>query len=595
MLVHPFAFPAWLESAHHDGSASYVSNPYPAFGETVTLRLRTGSDAPVRRVFIRTCPDGEQFFQAMQPLEATPPVQWWQGELSATMPAVNYRFVIEAEDGVWWLTAAGVSLAEPRDDTDFCLLADYAPVPWLKDAVFYQVYPDRFANGDPGNDPQPQDFTYLGHPARTLPWGAPLPDETSRTTTFYGGDLPGITAHLDYIEDLGVNALYLNPVFAAYSSHRYDAITFEHVDPHLGGDDALIALREALSARGMRYLLDITPNHCGLAHPWFQAAQADPHVPEAEFFHFTDHPAEYASWLGFKALPKFNYASEALRRRIYAGEDAIFRRWLRPPFAADGWRVDVANMTGRLERLQVGGEVARGIRAAVKAARPDAYLMGENFHDATPQLQGDQWDGVMNYMGFAIPLWHWLRGYQQGAIHFHDEITSPAPYPTATLAATWLDRLGAVPWAVALQQFNLLGSHDTHRIRSLVGENDALHRLAVVLLMTFPGVPCVLYGDEIGLVDVPVWRGIDCMTWDDARWDHALRAFYKDLIVLRRRSDVLQCGGFQLLAVEPDTLAYQREGAAGRVIVVAQRSASGRAAGPLPVAHGGVPDRTRFV
>ncbi len=137
--------------------------------------------------------------------------------------------------------------------------------------------------------------------------------------------------------------------------------------------------------------------------------------------------------------------------------------------------------------------------------------MGENFFDASAQLQGDQWDAVMNYTGLATPLWHWLRGYHQGAMHFDDAVTSPVPYSTAALDETWRLRRAAIPWVIALQQYNLLGSHDTHRIRSVVGGNDALHRLAVVVQLTFPGVPALYYGDEIGMVDAPHLRATGCM------------------------------------------------------------------------------------
>ena len=236
---------------------------------------------------------------------------------------------------------------------------------------------------------------------------------------FYGGDLPGITGKLDYLAGtssssgpgLGVNALYLNPVFTAYSNHRYDVADYDNVDPHLGGNAALAELRRGLTDRGMRYMLDIVPNHCGFMHPWFRAAQADPAAATAEFFTFRHHPDDYECWLGVRSLPKLNYRSPRLREAIYAGPDAVFRRWLRPPYAADGWRVDVANMLGRHGVDQLGAEVARGIRQAVKAENPDAYLLGENFFDATAQLQGDGWDASMNYAGFTMPLWYWLRGF----------------------------------------------------------------------------------------------------------------------------------------------------------------------------------------
>lgn len=589
--------PTWLQTVHHDGSEKYVSELYPRFGDRVRLRLRVSENAPVRSVLLRTTPDGEQAFTQMTPAEHTAPARWWEVELAITQPVVDYRFLLQADDGLWTYSAAGPSDYDQLDANNFRILADYDSPAWLQDAVFYQIFPDSFANGDPGNDPQPDDYVYRGKRPKTFPWGSPIPVTRGEgfSLNFYGGDLKGVLDHLDHLERLGVTAIYLNPVFTAYSNHRYDPIDYTHVDPRLGGDEALIALREALTARNMRYILDITPNHCGVEHPWLKAAQADPNASEAEYFTFTQHPDDYLSWLGHKTLPKLNYNSTALRRRIYEDDNAIFRRWLRPPFDADGWRVDVGNMMARQGRSQLNGEIARGIRRAVKDTRPDAYLMAENFFDATAQLQGNQWDAVMNYMGMSSPLAYWLSTFAQEAIGFKGKITSPVPYPTTALEATWRYRRAAIPWAIALQQYNLLGSHDTARIRSTVEHNDALHRLAVVVQMTFPGVPGVYYGDEIGLVNDPAIRGRAAMIWDEERWNRDLFEFHRDLIALRRQSVTLQRGGFQMLATDPDTFAYQRESFAGRVIVVAHRGETPRPAGSLTVAHGGIADGARFV
>ncbi len=587
--------PPWLLTLHHDGSEKYVSNLHPRLDETLKLRLRAGEHAPIQRILVRIFPDGEQFFTPMHKAECVASVQWWEADLHINEPHVHYRFLIEAEDGIWWYTAAGVVTHEPLDVTDFRILANYHTPAWLMESVFYQIFPDTFANGDPTNDPQPHDYEFRGKRPHTFAWGQHPQEVPSSQLVFYGGDLQGITRHLDYLEQLGVNALYLNPIFTAYTNHKYDVVDYFNVDPHLGGNDALVELRQALDERQMRYLLDIVPNHCGYYSHWFQAARQNPQAPESEFFSFKKHPDDYASWLGVWSLPKLNYRSAELRRRIYENEDAVFRHWLKPPYAADGWRVDVANMLGRQGETQIGVEVMRGIRNSVKSTRPDAYLMGENFFDASPQLQGDQFDGVMNYMGMSIPLLHWLKGYQQGAWGLELPITSPIKWSTEAMEETWRYRRAAIPFVIALQQYNLLDSHDTQRIRSLLHGNDALHKLAVVILMTFPGVPCIYYGDEIGMEDIPHFRSRACMEWDESRWNRDLLDFHRKLIALRRSSKILQTGGFQVLAAEEDTIVYQREGHEGRILVVAHRSETPRPASYVPVAHGGIPDGTRFV
>jgi alpha-glucosidase len=595
MISGSHSFPAWLSTVHHDGSPRYVSNLYPRLGETVRVRLRVGAAAPVRRVFLRTSPDGEQAFTPAMPGPAQPPARWWKADLPVREPAVHYRFVLEADDGVWFYSAGGPAAHDPLDASDFRLLADAAPPAWLRSAVFYQVFPDRFANGDPSRDPRPDEYAYRGHRPRTYAWETLPPEDQIFPLVFYGGDLRGIREHLDYLKNLGVSALYLNPVFTSFSNHKYDVADYEHVDAHLGGDEELVRLRRALAERGMRYLLDVVPNHIGSSHPWFQAAQADASALEAGFFTFARHPDQYATWLGVQSLPKLNYRSEELRRRMVTGPDSVLRRWLRPPFSADGWRVDVANMLARQGEVQLGTEIARAIRQAVKETRPDAYLLGEHFFDAAAQLQGDQWDGAMNYAGFTFPLWHWLRGYKQDAHGMKDVIASPVPWPTAALESAWRSRMAALPWAIALQQYNQLGSHDVPRIRTVVGGSDALHRLAAVVQLTYPGIPGLYYGDEIGMKDVPRLGQRGCMIWDEGRWDVALLAFYRELITLRRASPLMQEGGFQMLAVEPDTFAYQREGTEGRLLVVAHRAERPRPAGPIEVAHGGFPDGLELV
>lgn len=588
-----FHIPAWLASLHHDGSPDFVSNTYPALGQSVQIRLQAAAGAPIQRACLRIFPDGEQAFIEMKRQAAPAHLQYWAAELPIREPLTNYRFLLQTADGLWWYTAAGATDYNPLDAADFKILAGYNPPAWVLESVFYQIFPDRFANGDPSTDPQPDEYEYRGHRPYTLPWGIQPDPNQHHGVIFYGGDLPGITQHLDYLADLGVNALYLTPVFTALSNHKYDVMDYEHVDPHFGGDTALVELRQELDRRGMRYILDIVPNHCGWMHPWFQRARLDEHAPEADFFTFRRRPDEYEAWLGVWSLPKLNYRSAELRRRMYAGSEAVFRRWLRPPFRADGWRVDVANMLGRQGEIQMAEEVAHGIRAAVKETNPQAYLIGENFFDATRQLQGDEFDGVMNYSGFSTPLLHWLHRSEIQGLGMSEPVGGP-PLSSSALAAAWQSRLAAIPWAVALQQYNLLGSHDTPRARSVLGGNDALHRLAVTVLLTFPGVPGLYYGDEIGLLDQTGLRSRACMEWDPTRWNHELREFFKELIRLRRTSPALQRGGFQVVAVEADLIAFQRSLGGERWLVTAWRGAQPRPAGPLDVTPSGLAEGTRL-
>lgn len=593
-------YPAYARSIHHDGSGRYVQGSSKdgtlRLGDEVTIRLRAARDAPIERVFLRICPDGEQQFIEMQPALEGPACRWWQARSKVTMPLVNYRFLIFTKEGVWWYNSTGLHRHTPTDAEDFRLLADYPAPVWVRESVFYQIFPDRFANGDPRNDVRDGEFNYLDVPARKRRWGEPpTPSGPEALVEFYGGDLAGIEQHLDYLTDLGVDALYLNPIFTAPSNHRYDVTDYNNVDPHLGGNAALTSLRRATTERGLRLILDIVPNHCGINHPWFQAALAEPHAPTAEYFTFYRHPHHYACWMGVRSLPKLNYRSAALREAIYAGPDAVFRRWLRPPYSIDGWRIDVANMLARQGADQLGLEVARAIRRAVKEEKPTAYLVGENFFDASAQLQGDCWDAVMNYAGFTMPLWYWLSHFELRQHGQPARLSSGLPLSTEALVETWQAYRAAIPWVIARQQFNLLGSHDTPRILAIVGGDRARNRLAVGLLMTYVGVPCVYYGDEVGLGNGQDTTARGCMAWDRSLWDEELRACYQEFIKLRRTSPALIDGGFQVLLIEGDTLAYLRDTEEEQLIIVGHRGPGIRPADPLPVAHGAIPDGADFI
>lgn len=579
----------WLHSVHHDGSSCYVdANGAVSLGSTIRLRVRTGLDAPVESIFLRTNPDGEQHMAPLRLIAKDAAACWWEGEMQVRMLKNNYRFFLLTGEGNWWLTAAGMLRYTPTDSTDFRILAQYHAPTWVHDTVFYQIFPDRFADGDPSNNVRNGEYACYGKPVIARPWGE-LPRSPWKTgeVEFFGGDLQGIIQHLDYLQEFGINALYLTPIFTSPSNHKYDTVDYKHVDPHFGGDEALIALRRALDERGMRLMLDLVPNHCSSQHPWFLAAQADAAAPSAEFFTFHQRPDDYETWNGVRSLPKLNYRSLRLREEMYASEDSVARHWLKPPFRIDGWRVDVANVLARQGESQLEHKVGRGLRQAIKSIAPQAYLIGENFFDASPQLQGDELDAVMNYRGFSVPLQQWLVGYD-ASLAWRPGMQEPAMLPTEALAEQWQAFIAAIPWQIAAQQFNLLGSHDTRRIQTVVGEDETLARIAAALLFTFPGTPSVYYGDEVGMVggNDPDCRR--CMIWDEQVWNSGRREFYQQLIRLRRSSPALRHGGFQILYAVGETLAFLREAPEERLLVVARRAPDGLTA--LPVRHGGLPD-----
>ncbi|HEX2914827.1 MAG TPA: maltodextrin glucosidase [Chloroflexia bacterium] len=585
--------PDWAASIHHDGSPLYTIPDATAFepGAEVTLRLRTGLNAPVEKVFLRTSPDGEQRVVPAEFAGKDAACNWWEVRLKLEMPLMHYRFLLLTAEGGYWFNAAGVTRHDQPDAGDFKLLAGYQAPEWVRQSVFYQIFPDRFADGDPSNNVRTGEYSRYGRPVVAREWGA-LPSKGFEASfEFFGGDLQGVLQKLDYLQELGVTALYLNPVFTSPSNHKYDVTDYYQVDPHMGGDEALVRLREACSERGMRLMLDIVPNHSSDTHPWFTAAQSNTEAETNEFYTFRQHPNEYESWLGVGSLPKLNYRSLKLRQKMYEGEQSIMRYWLRPPFSIDGWRLDVANMMGRQGESQLGHKIGRGMRRAIKSEKAEAYILGENFFDGTPQLQGDELDATMNYMGFIKPLWRWLAAFELGQLRNAPQ-ADYTPLPTEALAAQWQAFRAAVPWQIALQQFNQLSSHDVPRIFTVVKGDEQKARVAITLLFSYPGVPCVYYGDEIGLEGGADPDNRRCMEWEPQRWHTDLRAFYLKLIELRKSSPALIEGGYQQVYASGDTLAFVREAPGDRLLVVIRRADDGLEA--LPVRHANLPDGSRL-
>ncbi|MDO5502287.1 MAG: glycoside hydrolase family 13 protein [Actinomycetia bacterium] len=540
--------PIGLDAPHHDGSELYVSSSQPRLGERVRLRVRVPHTCGFTRVLVRTVLDGEHRFLETVAEARTEAETWWCGELEIVHPVTTYRFVLEGgphQFGV--LNGAGLWSRDVPDDGDFRITVHPPSPPWARDGVVYQIFPDRFARSAAADAREAPDWA--------VPAGWSDPVDTRRGiigTQFYGGDLDGIVEHLDHLERLGVDVIYLTPFFPARSNHRYDASRFDIVDPLLGGGEAFERLRVAASARGMRLVGDITTNHTGAGHDWFTTAEADSGAATREYY-FIGPDGGYASWLGVPSLPKLNWNSPALREAFCDSETGVIPRWIRAGLS--GWRVDVANMTGRFGDEDHNHDVARWVRAA---AGQDAVVVGEHVHDYTRDLVGDGWTGVMNYSGFAKPVWAWLRQHGREAGFLGAPVVVPE-LPAEQVVATMLDFTSRVSWSGLTGSWNLLGSHDTTRVRTLVGADSRRVDAAVGLLMTMPSTPMLTYGDEIGMEGAFGEDGRRPMPWSEDAWDSRLLSVYEQLIALRRESVALRRGGLRFLHAEGDAIVFLRE------------------------------------
>jgi alpha-glucosidase len=582
------ALPTWTAGVHHDGSDLYVSNPLPQMEEKITIKLRVPLNAPVQHIFLRAALDGETHMAKLAVIEETSVASIWACQLQIDQPRIEYRFKLMTNEGAYFYNAIGTSRADSPEYYDFTILANYHAPLWVRDMVFYQIFPDRFHNGDPSNDVQDNEWVREGKPTVRRTWGElPLPWKEARSVDFFGGDLQGVTQKLDYLQQLGVNGVYLTPIFPAASNHRYDVTTFDKIDPHLGGDAALAELRAALDTHNMRLMLDITPNHVGVTNEWFNKAQKDRNAPEAEFFFHTKQ-GFYETWLGVSSLIKLNWGSQRLRDWMYRNPDSALRRWLKPPYRIDSWRMDVANMTGNLRTFQLDHEIWAEMSPQLKQDNRDLYLIGEYFPDGTPHTQGDELDAAMNYAGFNIPVRRWLGGEDVG-LQDGQPYADPTLLPTEAMALQWRRFMAAVPYVIVLQQFNQLDSHDTTRLLNVCDGDKALVKLGIALLMAFPGVPCIYYGTEIGMEGDKDPDNRRCMIWEENAWDKDMLAFHQRIIALRKDAPALKHGSFQLLYAEDETVAFVREAPGQTLVFVGQRNA---AAGKLslPVGIGGIAD-----
>ncbi len=538
----------------------------------ITLWL-AGDDLP-ERVVLRCEKDNEETSVAMTRQKNAPyeGVVAWSGaiDLNSGQPRRRYAFKLLWLDKQRWFTPQGFSLIPPARLEQFAFDAPDEGPQWVQDQVFYQIFPDRFARSQPRK--AGQDQIYYHHAAKReiilRDWDEPLSGEAGGST-FYGGDLDGISEKLPYLKKLGITALYLNPVFTAPSVHKYDTQDYRHVDAQFGGDHALLRLRKNTQQQGMRLVLDGVFNHSGDTHPWFdrnQQAQAgacnNPASPWRDFYSFSEE-GRALDWLGYSSLPKLDYRSASLVEEIYQGEDSVVRHWLREPWGMDGWRLDVVHMLGEEGGAKNNLLHVSGITKAAKETKADAYMLGEHFGDARQWLQVDAEDAAMNYRGFTFPVWGFLA---------NTDISYDPQHIDAQTCMAWMDNYRAsLSHQQQLRMFNQLDSHDTARFKSILGEDVARLPLAVVWLYCWPGVPCVYYGDEVGLdgFNDPFCR--KPFPWNKRDQDLELLALYQRLGKLRRQSRALRQGGCQVAYAEGDVVVFVRVYQNERVLVAINR------------------------
>lgn len=423
---------------------------------------------------------------------------------------------------------------------------------WVKHAVFYQIFPDRFARS-PRNPLLPGIILKQ--------WGTP-PEEQG----YQGGDLYGIVDKLDYLQELGITALYLNPIFASASNHRYHTFDYFQVDPLLGGNAALRELVDALHSRGMKVVLDGVFNHASRGFwPFHHVLENGDTSPYLDWFYITGYPLSpypldantplnYGAWWGLPALPKLNVENPGMRK--YLLDAAAY--WI--DFGVDGWRLDVAEEIKDVTFWQEFRQVTR-------RANPESYSVGEIWHEAPEWLRGDRFDAVMNYV------------LSRAALGFFGAATlnasyRPGGFPLFIMSAKEFAQaieqmVSLYDWEIVQVQLNLMDSHDTARTLWIINGDESALRLCTIFQMTMPGSPCIYYGTEIGMTGAtdPYCRA--AFPWDDAdQWNSELFDFFKEVIALRHAHPVLRTGKVRTLYADHGVYSCLRyEGEAAAVII----------------------------
>ncbi|MET2970681.1 maltodextrin glucosidase [Vibrio harveyi] len=526
-------------------------------GERLTVVLKT-DDTQFDRIHVRCEPDNEEYLIEMQPHGKAGELQLWKGQFAPNKDrdVTHYVFKLVKGASQFWLDARGVHKRVPPKEFHFKLNVQSQPPSWVQEQVFYQIFPDRFAASQEHTAIK-NAYAHHDSSAMVKAWGDAVgTHQNTGAREFFGGDLKGIEQKLDYLSGLGVTALYFNPVFTAPSNHKYDTTDYFQIDPMFGTNEQFAQLCEHIRGKQMKIVLDAVFNHTSVHHPWFdikqegQGAYGNPNSDFRDYYFFEGQTNNYIGWKGIGNLPVLNFENEQVRDYIYQSEEAVIKHWLKPPYCVDGWRFDVIHMLGEGDGAKNNAHYVEAFRQAAKSTNPNAYVLGEHFFEATQWLQGGQEDGAMNYYGFAHPV---------RALFAKQDIMYDPIDINALDFKEWVDEARAkVPFANQLSQLNQLDSHDTARFLTLLNGNEEKMQMALALLMTYVGTPCLYYGSEVGLEG-----GLDpdnrrCFPWDQITTSKWL-PLYKEWIEIRKKYKALQCGSLQWLHCGEQVMAYVRQ------------------------------------
>lgn len=603
-----------------DTTQEYVIPAEPSAYDIVKIRIRTATNN-VDRVFL--VHQGQKYL--MNKESSTEDFDFYSYELQLDNEKISYYFELQTGRIVGYFDVRGL-VQDVNEYYAFVIIPGFKTPDWAKGAVMYQIYVDRFCNGDPTNDVLTNEYCYINEPVNKVEDWNSTPAQMD-VRNFYGGDLQGVLDKLDYLEDLGVEVIYFNPLFVSPSNHKYDIQDYDYIDPHFGkivydegellqpgqrenrfatryinrvankanleaSNEFFIKVVEEIHKRGMRVILDGVFNHCGSFNKWMdreriyeneegyeKGAFVDADSPYRRYFDFRNDYAwpyngSYDGWWGHDTLPKLNYEGS---KELYDYVLQIGRKWVSPPYNVDGWRLDVAADLGHSQDFN--HRFWQEFRKAVKEANPDAIILAEHYGNTRDWLQGNEWDTVMNYDAFMEPVTWFLTGMEKHSDDFREDLLGNAESFWGAMrhhSASF-----AMPsWQVAM---NELSNHDhsrfltrtnhkvgrTNTLGPLAAEqgiNKAVFREAVVMQMTWIGAPTIYYGDEAGVCGFTDPDNRRTYPWGNE--DKSLIQFHKDIIRVRKENDELRIGSIKYIDGDYNFIAYARFHSRGQCIIL---------------------------
>ena len=625
-------------AVYSDGSPRYVIPPEPDPGETVRIRIRVarGNASAIVLIF-----NSQRRVMSIVKTDAL--FDYYECSFIAGDEVIEYYFIIHCDYKIYYYNRLGVN-QKYYPEYNLLLIPGFKTPDWAKGAVMYQIFTDRFCDGTTFNNVESNEYFYLDSPVKRIYNWSKTPDQKG-TIEFYGGDLQGVWSKLDYLQWLGVEVIYFNPLFVSPSNHKYDTQDYDHIDPHFaviindGGkllDDgdsdnqhAAMYIRrvtdytnldasneyfarfvEEAHKRGMKVILDGVFNHCGSFNKWLdrqliydnapgyeKGAYRDENSPYHSFFKFYSDKwpdnKDYDGWWGHDTLPKLNYEdSPELVEYILN----VARKWVSPPYNCDGWRLDVAADLGHSEEFN--HEFWRKFRKAVKEANPEALILAENYESSEKWLRGGEWDSIMNYEAFMEPVTWFLTGMEKHSDGFRQDMLNN----NDAFFGAMLYHMSRMPHQSLLVAMNELSNHDHSRFLTRTnrrvgrlhtlgpnaageGINEAVMREAIVMQVTWSGAPCVYYGDEAGVVG---WTDPDnrrTYPWDNE--NQYLLNFYREMLQLHKSYDALKTGSIKFLHGQYGAIAFGRFDDTDR-FVVAINNNDGQCVMDIPVWEIGV-------